>query len=842
MAINRGFHVAAGLSSFKRRGLLGWSVRVCMLAMSLIAFASLAPADEGLVIMKDGFALKGNVKREEIFDGGIKIPKPDGFFMVISGPKATYFSPKQLLKTEDGGPNRAPETLQFNRALTSINRFKLPAGIYDKITPWDKNWDRTLTLLDPNGQRWKIVQRLTKLTPEFARVDAKTYDWTAFFMTSEMDPEVVKDLLYSHPDLKQTGDDTDVDKRLRVVSFFARAKMLDMASAELDRLQKDFPKEKERVEAKRKEFKKLVVARFLDLIELANKTGRHTWAQTRLATVPADSLDENLQARVRTLAAKYDELNTRFTTARKLIGDLFTHLSEESHRPFFAEALPVLLQELNLESAARLETFISQAQQAERERAKNRPDALNPEQLLSLAVTSWVLGSNTAEAKFDSALRLWKTRTFLLQYQETSSLPARQQLVKSFDSQGGTPVDEVAAIIKLLPPALPYNGLVSPGNPWLLGQLPFPEAALWNVVATTFLRMPATHVALQATLPWHSTPGSFYLVQSPPEYTPGRYYPVLIALHENGANASEALSRWGEYCARHGYFLVAPAWEKFPKQGYQFTTDEQAAAVDVLRDLKRRFWIDSDRVFVTGFSEGGNMALDVAYSHPDLFAGVVCIGGKPKHFSQRYWRNAQYLPTYFIDGALHGDGVTAIRSQLQEMCMRGFPAIFSMYVGRGQEWFPGELPSIFDWLDRKKRVFPFPELGRSGAGTLSGQEFYTMRPTDDHFYWLSGIGMNPRNVNDGRHWNAKTGAAYLQGKGSDKNRFNLDVRGFKKVVLWLNPAMVDFEKPLTVYVNAQRTLVNKKIQPSLETLLEDFYLRGDQSQLYFCKLELTPGY
>lgn len=839
MAMNGGLH-DQGLNGSRWRRFAGRCLRVCLLAAVLVAFVSLAPADQGLVIMKDGFALQGNVKREQVLEGGFKIPKADGFFMVLSGPKVTLFSPKQLLKTEDAAPNAGSESLDFRMKLSIYERFKLPPGIYDKITPWDKNWDRTLTLLAADGQRWKIPQRLVLLTPEFACVEAKTYDWTAFFMTSEMDPEVVKDLLYSHPDLKQTGDAKDVDKRLRVVSFFARAKMLDMASAELDRLLKDFPAEKERIQAKRQDFQKLVVARFVDLIELASKTGRHTWAQTRLATVPVDSQDESSQSRTRALAAKYDELNTRYTAARKLITDLFERLSDEGQRRFFGDVLPILLRELNLESAARLETFVTQAQQAERERAKKRADAQTPEQLLALAVTSWVLGPNVAEAKFESAQRLWNTRLFLLQYQETSNLSARQQLVKSFDSQGGTPIDEVAAVIKLLPPPLPYNGLISPGNPWILGQLPFPEATLWNVVATAFLRMPATHVALQASLPWSTKQGSSYLVQAPPEYAPGRYYPVLIALHENGADPTEAIMRWGEFAARHGYFLVAPAWEKFPKQGYQFTLDEQSAAVDVLRDLRRRFWIDADRVFIAGFSEGGNMALDVAYSHPDLFAGVVCIGGKPKHFSQRYWRNAQYLPSYFIDGALHGDGVAAIRSQMKEMTMRGFPAIFSMYRGRGQEWFPGELPSIFDWLDRKKRVFPFPELGRSGAGTLSGQEFYTMRPTDDHFYWLSGTGMNPRNINDGRQWNSKTGAAYLQGKGSDKNAFNLDVRGFKRVYLWLNPAMVDFEKPLTVYVNSQRVMANKKAQPNLQTLLEDFYLRGDQSLLYFCKLEFAP--
>ena len=55
----------------------------CLLA-PLIVFVSL-PADEGLVIMKDGFALKGNVKRNRLSWKGSRF-KPDGFFMVI-GPQ-----------------------------------------------------------------------------------------------------------------------------------------------------------------------------------------------------------------------------------------------------------------------------------------------------------------------------------------------------------------------------------------------------------------------------------------------------------------------------------------------------------------------------------------------------------------------------------------------------------------------------------------------------------------------------------------------------------------------------------------------------------------------------------
>ena len=117
-------------------------------------------------------------REQEIIEGGFKAAKPNGFFMVSTGPKITHFSPKQLLKTEDASPGVPSESLQFNQALTVYQPLKLPPGIYDKITPWDEKWDRTLTLLDAKGQRWKIAQRLTKLTPEYARVDAKTYNWT----------------------------------------------------------------------------------------------------------------------------------------------------------------------------------------------------------------------------------------------------------------------------------------------------------------------------------------------------------------------------------------------------------------------------------------------------------------------------------------------------------------------------------------------------------------------------------------------------------------------------------------------------------------------------------------
>ena len=56
-----------------------------------------------------------------------------------------------------------------------------------------------------------------------------------------------------------------------------------------------------------------------------------------------------------------------------------------------------------------------------------------------------------------------------------------------------------------------------------------------------------------------------------------------------------------------------------------------------------------------------------------------------------------------------------------------------VYKGRGIEWFNSELPVMFDWMGRKKRVSGTATLA---LGNLPRPAFATMRPTDNRFYWL----------------------------------------------------------------------------------------------------------
>src|SRR5262249_11323338 len=178
---------------------------------------------------------------------------------------------------------------------------------------------------------------------------------------------------------------------------------------------------------------------------------------------------------------------------------------------------------------------------------------------------------------------------------------------------------------------------------------------------------------------------------------------------------------------------------------------------------------------------------DVGLSHPDLFAGVIPMSAQPGPMPYRYRRNAQYLPVYAVAGDCAGDPRKDFnRDFFQDWIPSGFPMIFVVYKGRGLEWFSGELPNIFDWMGRKERANPIAELGRPAAGGPVGDEFQTMRTTDNHFYWLSTEAVGERHLNEGgARYNPGILAALLQGNIGKGNHINVRVSGVKQVSLWL---------------------------------------------------------
>jgi pimeloyl-ACP methyl ester carboxylesterase len=403
-----------------------------------------------------------------------------------------------------------------------------------------------------------------------------------------------------------------------------------------------------------------------------------------------------------------------------------------------------------------------------------------------------------------------------LKYQKTDDDATRAQLLRDYQtvlSRALAP-DEMAQLISLLPPPDPYPDIS-------------PEP-----------------VELQTRLPWKPRKNVTYLLQLPPEYHHGRSCPVLIALPQAGEQPRLMLERCGEPASKFGYILVVPDWKR---QGaaYHYTAEENSAVTDVLLDLRRRFQVDSDRVFLLGFGEGATMAFDVGLSHPDMFAGVIPVCPAFRFYAQSYWRNGQYLPFYVVVG----DQARELNKKVFEMFRkqwvpRGFPWLLVQYRGRGLEWFQGEIPFIFDWMehkrDRYRRARAVPDLGKlAGAASLS-LEFQSMRKTDNHFYWLSSDGISDKSLNDPTNWSNNVYPASFQGNVFlEQNNINATVHNLRKLTVWLGRDMIDFTKPVTINVNGVAHLMNKKIDPSLPALMEDFYNRGDRQRLFFAKVDVN---
>ncbi len=776
--------------------------------LALAALASLAanPLPAATFIFKDGFVLQGEIRQDSDRIGdrsGQVVAIPKGPFYIVDGVRQFSFSRGDVQDVDPKDLGQTGELVRLSRPSGKL----FPTTIYPivsilKITDWDSRWERKFTIqISYQGQPRpvEIPQRMVLLTPKYAVVDAPRHNWTEAYATSELGYSTVRGLLDDHPDLKLKRDKGDSERRFKTAKFLRQAGWFKQALDELDQMLREFPEEKQRVEEARGQIKGLVLLEAADAFEQALSARRHRWLQQQLAAFPKEDVDPALLERVRKLSTKYEFMNDALREARKHLKDISGRLQEMATKSLFQEASAAILEELNEDNAGRLETFVTFARQKKREGEKE----ITPEQLLSLAVSGWLLGKESAENKVEVARRLWSARDFLMKYLRTHEADRREKLLVDYQrkSEEAVPFDELTQMVGYLPP--PDAELPTAMNPLEL------SATNWN--------------GRKNALP--------YLVQLPSEYHPGRAYPVLIVLHQLGEGPKEMLSRFSVLAERHGYILAAPTWARAGQQAYGYSAEEHAAVVNVLKDLRRRLQVDSDRVFLAGGGEGGSMAFDVGLSHPDLFAGVLPVSGALQVFSQRYSRdrdagNAQNLPFYVVNGTHAGTDMPKDIRKVFEKWTIGFPSMHVEYNGRGLEWFPAEVPVMFDWMNRKKRASGYPNLGRF--------DFVTMRESDNSFYWLTADAIDSRNVNNPRAFDPSMLCAKMSGWIAEGNQVHVRTRGVRHLTVWLTRDAVDFTKPVTFRINGGAT-VPKIIKPDLKTLLENLYERGDRQHLFVAK-------
>ena len=127
---------------------------------------------------------------------------------------------------------------------------------------------------------------------------------------------------------------------------------------------------------------------------------------------------------------------------------------------------------------------------------------------------------------------------------------------------------------------------------------------------------------------------------------------------------------------------------------------------DMLADIKRRFHIDEDRIYLTGISMGGSGALWLALTRPDVWAAVAAVCPAPVPEANALTSNALNLPIRLFQG--DQDPIVPVSSSREwqrRLLDAGVATDYLEYPAvRHNAWdYAYRGGALFDWLSGKRR-------------------------------------------------------------------------------------------------------------------------------------------
>ena len=139
-----------------------------------------------------------------------------------------------------------------------------------------------------------------------------------------------------------------------------------------------------------------------------------------------------------------------------------------------------------------------------------------------------------------------------------------------------------------------------------------------------------------------------YLLYQPKDYTADTSFPLLLFLHGAGERGNDL-----NIVKKHGPPKLVEEGEEFPfiiaspQVGFGEWWSP-STVLWVLKDVKDRLNVDSERVYLTGLSMGGYGTWETATKYPALFAAIspICGGGNPNNA-----KRIRHIPTWAFHGA-----------------------------------------------------------------------------------------------------------------------------------------------------------------------------------------------
>lgn len=784
----------AALRSFK--------LRCFFLCTALLAIGTYN-LTAAVLTMKSGMQFEGRTAEMGSLNENPLNPGIDGgtkpIRIIDDGLRRTFVRDIEVAAVGESPPT-TDERIKIKQPVAEAGRRIGTVGPILGVTQFDKWGRRIFSMQGPRGQL-DVIQGITEITPTYTKVEGLRGSgliWDMRIATSSLSRDVISEVI------RESLPENDPDDRLRIVRLFIQANRFGDALLELDSLIRDFP-DVEELKGQADRLRQSLAQRMLREIELRRDAGQHERVRALLAAFPEKGIAGVTLLTVRDMLAVYDKRQQQYDQALELLTKNVEAIEDETVRVKVIPIQEEVVGQLNYHTLDRMADFLRLADDG----------SLKPDQKVALAISGWLLGSGEAIDNLAVAVSLFEVRNEAIKYLNAKRPHERDDILERIASlEGGSPAYLAKLIANMKPPiTTDPQEVPEAGSPGLY----------------------------ELTVPGiEQQPEFSYHIQLPPEYDPYRRYPCIVTLNGAGTTPEQQIDWWaGTFndrsqmrngqAARQGYIVIAPKWQKPFQREYEFTLREHASVLFTLRDACQRASIDTDRVFLSGHSMGGDAAWDLGLSHPDIWAGIIPIVANADRYVQKYWENGRGLPMYFVGGERDSGWLNENGMDLDRYFKGSqYDVTVVQFLGRGHEHFQDEIQRLFDWMElssHRRNFFP-KEI-----------EALSMRPWDNYFWWLEldqiplgSIALPAEDVVRARKVKPiRTTAQILE-----NNRVSVAARSGRCTV-WLSPDMVDFDKPITVTVNGRN--IRKAATADARTILEDVRTRGDRQNPFWAKVD-----
>jgi pimeloyl-ACP methyl ester carboxylesterase len=728
-------------------------------------------------------------------------PDRDNTLVFIwDGLKRVVVRDSKIEKMEADNAFRTGERFELVQPM-SVHGGLMPKEVLSvRAEPWDNLGHRSFQYEGSRAKRpIRMEQAIIDIGPHIVRYRGIDGFWQGQVETNQVPRKVVMALLVRVEQKNRA-------ERERVIRFLMDIGWYTEAKQELDRMVRDFPQGelKERAASAREFIVQAEATQRRSEIVVARKAQQFDRISSLLNSFKDKEIGTELLIEARDIQRRIEQERAADQNLGLELRKLSANLPS-SARGFWKAPLAEVQKALAEAPDAVRDRFA-----AWRKAKAGSGKSASDEAQFALAMSGYVAGPEFAVSSLKDAETLWKARGLVHEYLVGDDPTARSSKVGAVAdldwpagpaaAEGIHDLEVLTRMVQLMPP--PRHDSADA-----------PEKTI-------------THQVIED----ENAAPTEYAVCLPPEYHPLRSYPALIVLH-SGDGPESAIEQWKAEALRRGYILLAPQYclPGQPRE-YRYTPSEHAAVELSLRDARKRYAIDSDRVFVAGQLEGANMSWDYGLAHPDLFAGVVVISGFPAKYVPRYLAHHARLPLFIVLGDLApASNEVVFNNYVKPLILKTWDVTYVEYFRRGLEEFPEEIPTALDWMDRHRRE-PFPK----------SFEVFSARASDDRFYgvvirqFAAGRVTAPEAADVlGRNLNPATIKMRSSGQS---NMISLDIKGIERLDVWLSPKMIDFKRRPDIRINGPRSVVRQKVKPDVESMLEDLRLRWDRQQIYWYRV------